>query len=178
MGLGSVGSPFGWTRLLAQVFVNPCASVFIRASNAVSRITGSSSRGVVGCPCSRVTRMRGKRCGSLIPLFPKLFWPLDRRLPIQMPIIFPKVFEWHQFGMAVGQSHVDRAGHFVVGRKVTRSTGGTAAAVSRNCATSHLVQRYAEWLTSVKVVVRRVRFFGPHIHPVLVEKHRSQRRLL
>src|SRR2546430_2012312 len=48
----------------------------------------------------------------------------------------------------------------------------------RNRATSHLVWGYAEWLASVEIVERDVRFFGPHINPVLVEKNRSQRRLL
>src|SRR6266446_4074407 len=90
--------------------------------------------------------------GRIIGSFGPLLWPGDGRLPIQVPVAFPEVFELHQFRVAVSEPHVDRTGHLVAGRKVARSTGCTTAAMPRNRAASHLVGRHTEWLAGVRLV--------------------------
>src|SRR6266699_1358399 len=45
----------------------------------------------------------------------QLLGPRDWRLPIQMPIVFPGVFELHQFSVSICQTHGDRARHFFAG---------------------------------------------------------------
>src|SRR3989442_10285140 len=50
--------------------------------------------------------------------------------------------------------------------------------MSGNGATSHVIYRHVQWLARVKVGVRPVRLFRPHVNPILVEENRSQRRFL
>src|SRR5712671_6703928 len=95
-----------------------------------------------------------------------------------MPIVFPKVFEFHQLSVAIGQPHVDCAGHFLSASHLAGSTRSAPAAMPRDRATTHLVWRYTQGLSLVKISIGCVRFFGPRVHPILVEKHWSQHRLL
>src|SRR5439155_18811536 len=100
------------------------------------------------------------------------------RLPIQMPIVFPEVFELHQVSVAIGQSHVDRARHFFAWCDVAWSAGSAPAAMPGDGASSHVIYRRVHWLACVKVGVGPVCLFRPHVNPILVEENRSQRRFL
>ena len=95
-----------------------------------------------------------------------------------MPIVFPEVFELHQFSVPIGQTHVDRARHFFAWRDVAWSAGSAPAAMSGDGATSHVIHRHVQWLAGVKVGVGPVRLFRPHVNPILVEENRCQHRLL
>ncbi len=95
-----------------------------------------------------------------------------------MPIVFPEVFELHQFSVSIRQSHVDRTQHFFAGCDVARSARSAPAAMPRDGATSHVIYRHVQWLACVKVGVGPVRLFRPHVNPILVEENRSQCRFL
>ena len=105
-------------------------------------------------------------------------WPRSGGLPIEMPVVFPQVFELHQFSVTVGESHVDCAGHFLSRNNFAGGAGRAATAMSRDGATPHVIYRHVQWLACVKVGVRPVRLFRPHVNPILVEQNRSQRRFL
>ena len=64
-----------------------------------------------------LTELAGWRC-SLDGLG-QLVGPGGGRLPIEMPVVVPQVFELHQFNVAVGHAHVDCARHPVARGKFT-----------------------------------------------------------
>ena len=105
-------------------------------------------------------------------------WPRSGGLPIEMPVVFPQVFELHQFSVTVGESHVDCAGHFLSGSNFAGGAGRAATAMSRDGASSHVIYRDVQWLAHVKVGVGPVGLFRPHVNPILVEKNRGQHRFL
>ena len=80
-----------------------------------------------------------------------------------MPVKLPKIFQWHQFRVAVGKSHVDGAGHFLAGVKILRRAGGIDAAMPRNGCAAHAGQTPG---ALIKIAIRRITFQRPRIHPV------------
>jgi|SRR5438477_10142499 len=78
--------------------------------------------------------------------------PLERESTFAR-IVFPEVFEFHRFGVTIGQTHVDRARHFFAGCDVAWSAGSASAAMSRDGASSHVIYGHVQWLARVKVGV-------------------------
>ena len=98
--------------------------------------------------------------------------------PVAVPVEGPELGEFDQLGVAIGETHVDRAGQGLAAG-VGNGIVGRRPAVAQNRATAHSIPHHPiwPWLTGVKVAGRTIGFEGKGKDIILIAHEWSLRGL-